>query len=149
MSADSQPLAAQGEKKIALPRFGLLSLFYATAMIAGAIAMFGVMGIFWAAAVLGFWWWRIREINNQETRPNSKGGFSIVELLVVIAIIGILFGMLMPGVSSPRYVSSRVMLLNSMSRLVWRSTTMSRPMGTFLPPTSPMKMEIQCIVGAF
>ena len=117
MSADSQPLAAQGEKKIALPRFGLLSLFYTTAVIAGAIAMFGVMGIFWAAAVLGFWWWRIREINNQGTRPNSKGGFSIVELLVVIAIIGILFGMLMPAVSRPGYVSSRVMLMNSMRQV--------------------------------
>jgi len=124
MSADSRPLAIQGGETTP-PRFGLRTLFYVTAVIAAAIALFGGWGILWAGAVLAYWWGRTRDIKDPqhepdvqpERRSNSQSGFTWVELLVAIAIIVVLIGMVLPVVGRGYPASYRTTHLNSMRQI--------------------------------
>jgi len=123
MNADSQLQPMDREESNGF-RFGLLALFYITAVFAAAIALMGPAGICWAALVIAFWLMRVREIKKAKSKPipgqflsNSRSGFSWGELILVIAIIGIIIGMALPSVRRIRPAAYRVTHINSMRQI--------------------------------
>jgi len=77
---------------------------------------------------------------------NSKRGLTLVELLVVITIIGILIGMLLPGVSRSRSAGRRTQCMNNLRQLTlaslnYESAYMHFPMAVGVPDIGGVDAE--------
>lgn len=64
----------------------------------------------------------------------NKKGFTLIELLVVVAIIGILAGLLIPGLMN-KTVDAKIKTANSNAKLVYSSTANALQQATIDEPT--------------
>ena len=126
-------------------RFGLLHLFYATAVVAAAIALLGPWGICWALLVIAFWFLKFNE-NKKVGTPKTldeinaaypiKKGFTATELLIVIGIIVIIAFLLIPTVGRRSYgkmASKRAMSMNNARQLILAMHNYESANGHFPP----------------
>ena len=110
----------QGETSYA-SRFGLSTLFYVTAVIAAAVALLGVGGIWWAVFVFVFWFFQPHRL------------LSITKILVLIFVTGILIGMMLPAVPAVRQASIRTIHANQAKQICFAILTYQSAYGHFPP----------------
>ncbi len=70
---------------------------------------------------------------NGQRSTATPGGFTLVELLVVIAIIGILVGLMLPGISASRASARRMHCQRNLSKLVMAALDYELANGHFPP----------------
>jgi hypothetical protein len=88
--------------------FRLWTIFYVFALLAAALATFGLAGIPVSALVLGFWAWRF----NRPKQPTT-----LSSILLITVGLGLLIVLLVPAVKSARQASLRVQCMNNLKQI--------------------------------